>query len=735
MKKLGKLLFFAAITALLICLLCVALNAETVSGKCGAEGDGSNLTWTLDTETGVLKIEGRGEMADYSSSTSWYNYRSSIKTVKIGDGVTSIGKRAFYYCRSLTSIEVPNSVTSIGDDAFDGCSKLKYNEYDNAKYLGNAENPYHALIEAKNTYITHCTINDSTKVIGGGVFGGCRSLTSIEIPNSVISIGEWAFRNCSGLTSIEIPNSVTSIGDEAFYGCPLYVVYNNSNLNLKFGSLDNGYIAYYANLIFDKNGDKKYRTTYSEYIDTTDGFLFEKEGNRYNLIAYFGKEDTVTLPNDINENSYTIYRMRGIRNVIIPAGVTSIGGDAFGGCSSLTSIEIPNGVTSIGNSAFYDCRNLTSITIPSGVTSIGDSAFYGCSKLTSITFGENSQLTSIGDHEFSKCSSLTSIEIPSSVTSIGNSAFYDCRNLTSIEIPNGVTSIGDYAFSWCESLTSVTFGENSQLTSIGNSAFRDCSKLTSIEIPSSVTSIGNYAFSSWSSLTSITISLYSKDVTIYDSADTISNTATIYGYKGSTAEAYAKKYNRTFIPLECDEHNFGDTYKHDDINHWLECVDCGKKKNEVAHIFDNACDTTCDTCGYTRSITHNYEQKYDENNHWLECSVCHEKKDEAAHTFRQRFDKTHHWNECSCGFIKDKSEHTLDEEGKCTECRFGRVMLGDLNGDGKISAIDLTLMRKYIAGYKVDMIEAAADLNGDGRITAIDLTMLRKYIAGLITEF
>lgn len=130
-----------------------------------------------------------------------------------------------------------------------------------------------------------------------------------------------------------------------------------------------------------------------------------------------------------------------------------------------------------------------------------------------------------------------------------------------------------------------------------------------------------------------------------------------------------------------------------------------------------------------------YEQKHNDTNHWLECSVCHEKKDEAAHTFRQRFDKTHHWNECSCGFIRDKSEHTLDEEGKCTECRFGRVMLGDLNGDGKISAIDLTLMRKYIAGYKVDMIEAAADLNGDGRITAIDLTMLRKYIAGLITEF
>ena len=97
MKKFRKLLFFAAITALLTCLLCVALNAETVSGTCGAEGDGSNLTWTLDTETGVLKIEGEGAMRDYSSgSTPWYcYYRSSVKSVEICDGVTSIGEYAF----------------------------------------------------------------------------------------------------------------------------------------------------------------------------------------------------------------------------------------------------------------------------------------------------------------------------------------------------------------------------------------------------------------------------------------------------------------------------------------------------------------------------------------------------------------------------------------------------------------------------------------------------------------
>ena len=89
MKKLKKVLIFAAIVAALTCLLCVALNAETVSGTCGAEGDGSNLTWALDTETGVLKIEGKGAMAKYTWNVNapWYDYRDNIKAVSISNGV------------------------------------------------------------------------------------------------------------------------------------------------------------------------------------------------------------------------------------------------------------------------------------------------------------------------------------------------------------------------------------------------------------------------------------------------------------------------------------------------------------------------------------------------------------------------------------------------------------------------------------------------------------------------
>ena len=252
-------------------------------------------------------------------------------------------------------------------------------------------------------------------------------------------------------------------------------------------------------------------------------------------IFYVFNSSSKTATVTYRGSSYSSYSNEYTGAVIIPASVTynnsvysvtSIGSNAFSGCSGLTSVTIVNSVTSVGDYAFEDCSGLTSVTIPNSVTRIGHWAFYGCTGLTSVTIGNS--VTSIGYEAFDYCYNLTSVTLNSNdvvsnsnnynnmgtifgeyvetyiigdnVTSIGDFAFEDCIGLTSVTIPNSVTSIGEGAFYGCTGLTSVTIPNS--VTSIGESAFGYCTGLTSVIIPNSVTSIGNFAFSDCTGLTS-----------------------------------------------------------------------------------------------------------------------------------------------------------------------------------------------------------------------------------------
>jgi hypothetical protein len=177
---------------------------------------------------------------------------------------------------------------------------------------------------------------------------GCYELTSITIPNSVTSIGKEAFYACRGLTSVTIGNSVTSIGQKAFIDCSGLTSVNISD------------IAAWFNITFA-----------------------DKFSNPLNCAEHF-------FLNGVE-----------IEDLVIPNGVTSIGGWAFIGCKSMTSVTIGNSVTSIENCAFFGCRGLISVTIGNSVTSIGKEAFLDCRGLTSITIGNS--VTSIGNYAFGDC--------------------------------------------------------------------------------------------------------------------------------------------------------------------------------------------------------------------------------------------------------------------------------------------------------------------------------------------
>ena len=203
-KKLTLLFFICILSALNI-------NAEVYEGSCG-----ENVSYSLDTSTGLLSITGTGAMTDYSYSSSapWYSNKSYIKVVEISDGVTSIGNLAFYECSRLTTVTIPNSVTSIGRNAFFNTQWYK-NQSDGLIYIGMVAYKYKGTMPNNTSII----IKDGTTSIGSNAFDSCKGLTSVTIPNSVTSIGEYAFAYCYGLTSVTIPNSVTSIANGAFENC------------------------------------------------------------------------------------------------------------------------------------------------------------------------------------------------------------------------------------------------------------------------------------------------------------------------------------------------------------------------------------------------------------------------------------------------------------------------------------------------------------------------------------
>ena len=193
----------------------------------------------------------------------------------------------------------------------------------------------------------------------------------------------------------------------------------------------------------------------------------------------------------------TFIKSNSITDVVILAdGVTSIGDNAFDGCSSLKSINLPEEVTSIGESAFYGCISLTNISLPDGVTSIGDNAFAQCA-LISIILPE--KLTSIGMATFADCGGLTSINLPKGVTSIEDGAFRGCTSLISISLPDGVTRIGDWAFESCSNLEEISLsGINDQhqlaLPTLGSKAFTG-TKLTTLylrDVPPDRFNAANY---------------------------------------------------------------------------------------------------------------------------------------------------------------------------------------------------------------------------------------------------
>lgn len=320
-------------------------------------------------------------------------------------------------------------------------------------------------------------------------------INAVQIESGVTSIGRCAFHSCSALTSVSIPYGVTFIGDYAFYNC--------------------------------------------------------------------NKLTEIVIPNSVTGMGRSVFDSCSmLASVTLSDSITSIGEYTFANCGSLTGITLPNGLIRIGTGAFA-CSGLYSVTIPAGVTSIGSGAFHYCSDLAVAVF-LSVPPAEFGDYVFDNCAPNFVIRFPNQLfdqwtpngestwngypvladnslgavvtgvcgadgdnltwtlsfdtgvlviagsgammdfDSFSNKApWYDYHDvITAAVLDERVTVIGDYAFWPCRALSSINLP--SGVTRIGSASFGFCRSLTYLDIPESVTEIDDWAFFK-SGLTSVVI--------------------------------------------------------------------------------------------------------------------------------------------------------------------------------------------------------------------------------------
>ena len=344
-------------------------------------------------------------------------------------------------------------------------NEIRYKIISKTELFGTVE-----VVGSYTNYATHFTIPETfiydgvhyeVTRIGEGAFNNHKTITDIELPNSITSIGKNAFMN-STLKEITIPNSVTEIEEYAFSECA------------KLTSVTIGEGVKSINKSCFGGCDALTKTNYTGDIAGWCGIKF---GNK--------SANPIFLSHNFYINNVEI------KDLVIQKSATSIGNYAFHDCESLTSITIPNSVTSIGVLAFANCPNVTSLTWDMvGVDMSDESSSSG--GLPSLGDGMIVGNTYITDAFYITRDSITSLTIGENVEHIPAWIFRDMYNLKSITIPNNVKTIGYRAFEDCYMLSSITLPES--VSRIGYHTFWNCFSLSSINIPKSVISIGKDAF-------------------------------------------------------------------------------------------------------------------------------------------------------------------------------------------------------------------------------------------------
>ena len=376
-----------------------------------------------------------------------------IESVKVPDGVTALGYRAFYHCTKLKSVELPKTLQTIASYAFRSCENLESITVSGISAKKGTVMIPGSVTEMKDftfggsDLITELDITTSTAVISNRIvdlpnvntvkatgstkykvqdnilydksvedlyyFPQGSSKTQVILPEGVEVIEEAAFYNCKNIGNITLPQTLWKIEDMALWGCEKI---KKLELTSKISSV--------GSYVFRdcKALEEIIVVPENTYFKSVDGILYEKKKYMRMMVCPAMKQGIVTVADGMHEiGTEAFHDCKYVTEVRLPESLETINSSAFEGCSALEKIELPDNIEQIGMYAFEDCTALKSVKLPARLTDIDQAVFAGCESLENIVIPEG--VTSIKYRAFDGCDNLQYAIIPASVTSIEDGAF------------------------------------------------------------------------------------------------------------------------------------------------------------------------------------------------------------------------------------------------------------------------------------------------------------------------
>ena len=420
---------------------------------------------------------------------------SKATTIIIPDSVSRICRNAFESCENLTSIVIPSSVAEIYKDAFKSCNNLE-----NVTFKGSElsllgafpnNNVKHFYFEDQNLFNElrerlgwdKCRLKDGDFVLDAsskglvGLTETGKQKETLSIPNSATIIYKTDFAQNGNLKNVVIPKSVQEIKEQAFDGCSNLksVTFQGSNVNHKFTLGSSAFPKSVEHFYFEgkeffnklkESGKLKYAgIDENKCTVTSELFEIDYENNTLTKLTEKGKQSNpLTIPESIKVIGEGAFEGSKASAVYIPTSVEKISAGAFKDCTSLATVNLGqlDKLTTIGDDAFGGCTSLTSVTIPASVTAVADNAFEPNTAIVNNTKTLfKAYVNSCGKVNVFNTSELdlTSID-GGKYVNIAENAFANLTKIEEVIIPETIKNIGANAFGGCTGLKTVRFAGN-----------------------------------------------------------------------------------------------------------------------------------------------------------------------------------------------------------------------------------------------------------------------------------